>query len=249
MRGNVSAGRGAYKSVDRGRTWSFIGLKEAGQIGRVRVHPQDANLVYVAALGHAFGPNPERGLFRSRDGGKTWEKILFVSDSTVVVDLAMDSSNPRILYGAAWRGERQPWAVVSGSEDSGLYRSQDGGDTWEKVTNGLPGGIVGRIGVAIAASDPRRIYAVVQHGEAGGLYRSDDGGGTFQYVNQDRLLFERAWYYGHIYVDPKDANTVYTLTTRLYKSTDGGRSFSAVPQPHGDNHDLWINPDDPRIIA
>ncbi len=249
IRGNVSTGRGVYKSVDRGRTWSFIGLKESGQIGRVRVHPQDANLVYVAALGHAFGPNPERGLFRSRDGGQTWQKVLFVSDSTGVVDLAMDPTNPRILFAAAWRGERQPWAVISGSGDGGLYRSRDGGDTWEKVTNGLPGGIVGRIGVAIAASNPRRIYAVVQHGEAGGLYRSDDGGESFQYVNQERLLIERAWYYGHIYVDPKDANTVYILTTRLYKSTDGGRSFSPVPQPHGDNHDLWINPDDPRIIA
>ncbi|MBI3983450.1 MAG: glycosyl hydrolase, partial [Gemmatimonadetes bacterium] len=202
-----------------------------------------------AALGHAFGPNPERGLFRSRDGGKAWDKILFISDSTGVVDLAMDPTNPRILYAAAWRGERQPWAVISGSWDSGVYRSRDGGDTWEKVANGLPSGIVGRVGVAIAASNPRRIYAVVQHSEVGGLYRSDDGGESFEYVNQDRLLFERAWYYGHIYVDPKDPNTVYTLTTRLYKSTDGGRSFAAVPQPHVDNHDLWINPDDPRIMA
>jgi len=249
IRGNVSPGAGVYKSVDRGRTWSFIGLKEAGQIGRVRVHPRDANLVYVAALGHAFGRNPERGLFRSRDGGQTWERVLFVSDSTGVVDLAIDPANPQILYAAAWRGERQPWAVISGSEESGLYRSQDGGNTWKKLTNGLPGGVVGRLGVAVAASNPLRVYVIVQHGEVGGLYRSDDGGESFQFVNDDRKLFERAWYYGHIYVDPKDPNTVYDLTTRLYKSTDGGQTFSAIPQPHVDNHDLWINPDDPRIIA
>ena len=249
IRGNVSTGRGVYKSADRGRTWSFIGLKEAGQIGRVRVHPGDPNLVYVAALGHAFGPNPERGVFRSRDGGRTWEKVLFVSDSTGVVDLSMDPTNPQILYAAAWRGERKPWAVISGSSDSGVYRSKDGGDTWQKVTNGLPTGIVGRIGVAIAPSNPRRIYVIAQHEEVGGLYRSDDGGETFQFVNPDRKLFERAWYYGHVYVDPKDENTVYDLTPRLYKSTDGGRSFSPVPQHHGDNHDLWINPDNPRIIA
>ncbi|MDP2958184.1 MAG: hypothetical protein Q8N53_17280, partial [Longimicrobiales bacterium] len=149
IRGNVSPGRGVYKSVDRGRTWSFLGLEEVGQVGRVRVHPENPNLVYVAALGHAYGRNPERGVFRSRDGGGTWEKVLFISDSTGVVDLAMDPTNPRILYAAAWRGERQPWAVISGSADSGVYRSTDGGDTWQKVTNGLPTGIVGRIGVAI----------------------------------------------------------------------------------------------------
>ena len=249
LRGNVSAGRGVYKSADRGRTWRMIGLPEAGQIGRVRVHPGDPDLVYVAALGHAFGPNPERGVFRSRDGGRTWDKVLFISDTTGVVDLAMDPGDPRVLWAAAWTGRREPWAIVSGSAESGLYRSADGGDTWEKVTNGLPNDVVGRIGVAVAASNPRRVYVVVQHAEAGGLYRSDDGGLSFQLLNGDRKLFERAWYYGHIFVDPKDENTVYDLTTRLYKSVDGGRTFDPVPQPHGDNHDLWIDPDDPRIIA
>jgi len=249
LRGNVSAGRGVYRSTDRGRTWRMIGLPGAGQIGRVRVHPTDPDLVYVAALGHAFGPNPERGVFRSRDGGETWAKVLFISDTTGVVDLAMDPADPSVLWAAAWTGRREPWAIVSGSAESGLYRSADGGDTWEKVTNGLPADVVGRIGVAVAPSDSRRIYVVVQHAEAGGLYRSDDGGSSFQLVNGDRKLFERAWYYGHVYVDPKDENTVYDLTTRLYKSVDGGRTFDAVPQPHGDNHDLWIDPDDPRIIA
>lgn len=249
LRGNVSAGRGVYRSTDRGRTWELAGLEQAGQIGRVRVHPADPELVYVAALGHAFGPNPERGVFRSRDGGRTWDKVLFVSDSTGIVDLAMDPGNPRTLYAAAWTGRREPWAIVSGSTESGVYRTHDGGDTWEKVGNGLPEGIVGRVGVAIAASNPRRIYAIVQHEAMGGLYRSDDRGESFHLVNGDRKLFERAWYYGHVYVDPRDEDTVYDLTTRLYKSTDGGRTFAPVAQPHIDNHDLWINPDDPDIIV
>jgi photosystem II stability/assembly factor-like uncharacterized protein len=249
LRGNVSTGRGLYRSSDRGRTWQLAGLEQAGQIGRVRVHPADPDLVYVAALGHAFGPNPERGVFRSRDAGRTWEKVLFISDSTGVVDLAMDPSDPRTLYAAAWTGRREPWAIVSGSAESGLYRTRDGGDTWVKVANGLPEDVVGRVGVAIAPSNPRRIYAIVQHEERGGLYRSDDGGESFQYINDDRKLFERAWYYGHIYVDPKDENTVYDLTTRLYKSVDGGRRFAPVPQPHIDNHDLWINPGDPSIMV
>jgi len=249
LRGNVSAGRGVYRSTDDGRTWRMIGLPEAGQIGRVRVHPTDPDLVYVAALGHAFGPNPERGVFRSRDGGDTWEKVLFISDTTGVVDLALDPGDPGVLWAAAWTGRREPWAIVSGSAESGLYRTADGGNTWEKVTNGLPADVVGRIGVAVAPSNPERVYVVVQHAEAGGLYRSDDGGSSFRLVNGDRKLFERAWYYGHVYVDPMDENTVYDLTTRLYKSVDGGRTFDAVTQPHGDNHDLWIDPDDPRIMA
>lgn len=249
LRGNVSTGRGLYRSTDRGRTWSLAGLDDAGQLARVRVHPEDSDLLYVAALGHAFGPNQERGVFRSSDGGRSWEKILFVSDSTGIVDLAMDPTNPRILYAVAWTGVRLPWAINSGSEESGLFRSKDGGDTWGRVTSGLPTGIVGRMGVAISASNPNRIYVVVQHAEVGGVYRSDDGGETFVHVNGDRKLFERAWYYGHIYVDPQDENTVYNLTTRLYKSTDGGRTFDVVPNPHADSHDLWINPDDPRIIA
>jgi len=249
LRGNVSTGRGLYRSSDRGQTWQLAGLEEAGQVGRVRVHPSDPDLVYVAALGHAFGPNPERGVFRSHDGGRTWDKVLFISDSTGVVDLAMDPNDPRTLYAAAWTGRREPWAIVSGSAESGVYRTRDGGDSWEKVSNGLPNDVVGRVGVAIAASNPRRIYAIVQHAERGGLYRSDDGGESFRLINDDRKLFERAWYYGHIYVDPLDENTVYDLTTRLYKSVDGGRRFDAVPQPHIDNHDLWINPEDPSIMV
>lgn len=245
-RGNVSPGVGVYKSTDAGKTWKHVGLRESGQIGKILVHPGDCNLVYVAALGHIFGPNAERGVFRSRDGGRTWEKVLYVSDRTGAVDLALDRTNPRVIYAAMWTVERKPWTIDSGGEESGLYRTTDGGDTWTKLSGGLPAGVVGRIGVAVSPAMPERVWALVEAPEdRGGIYRSDDGGASWRKINGERRFLQRAWYYIHIYADPKSPETVYVLNTGFYKSTDGGRTFQTIRTPHGDNHDLWIDPDDP----
>ncbi len=246
-RGNISPGGGVYKSTDAGKTWKLIGLKEAGQIGRIRVHPKDHNLVYVAALGHLFGPNEERGVFRSKDGGKTWEKVLFVSAKTGAVDLSMDPNNPRIIFAAMWTAERKPWTIISGGEESGLHKTTDGGDTWKKLSNGLPTGIVGKIGVAISPASSDRVWALVEAPEArGGVYRSDNGGENWRKINGERKFLQRAWYYIHIYADPLDPETVYVLNTGFYRSTDGGKTYQSISVPHGDNHDLWINPTDSK---
>lgn len=246
-RGNISVGDGMYRSTDAGKTWSHIGLRHAGQIGAIAVHPDDADVAYVAALGHVFGPNEERGIFRTRDGGATWENVLFLSDRTGFVDIQMDPSNPRILYAGAWRAERKPWTLISGSEDGGIYRSRDAGDTWEKVEGGLPQGIVGKTAIAISPANPDRIWVLLEaDGETGGLYRSDNGGESFTRINGDANLRQRPWYYIHIYADPKDENTIYGLNVGFFKSVDGGRTFpERIQVPHGDNHDLWISPDDP----
>ena len=250
IRGNTSHGRGMWKSMDRGRTWQEIGLEDVGQIGRIEVHPRDADLVYVAALGHAFGKNPERGIFRSRDGGGTWEHVLALSDSTGASDLAMDLTNPRILYAGMWRGERKPWELISGSEESGVYKSVDGGDTWTKLGGGLPTGIVGKVGVTVSPANPDRVWAILENEPDGGVYRSDDAGATWTRTNSDNSLRQRAWYYTHVQADPKDPNTVYALNTNLYRSVDAGVTFENIPVPHGDVHDLWIHPDDPdRMIV
>jgi photosystem II stability/assembly factor-like uncharacterized protein len=247
IRGNTSPGDGVYRSTDAGETWKSVGLKEAGQIGRIHVHPSNPDIVYVAAVGHAFGPNEERGVFRSRDGGATWEKVLYVSDTVGAVDLAMDPKNPRILFAATWRAERKPWTSISGGEGSGLHRSTDSGDTWEEVTEGLPEGIKGKIGVTISGADSSRVYALVE-AEKGGLFRSDDGGKKFRLINPDRNFIQRAWYYTHVYADPKDRNTVYILNTGIWRSHDAGKEFEYIRAPHGDEHDLWINPDNPRVL-
>jgi photosystem II stability/assembly factor-like uncharacterized protein len=247
VRGNISPGDGVYRSTDAGKSWSHAGLEDAGQIGRVRIHPEDADLVYVAALGHAFGPNEQRGVFRSKDGGGSWEKILYVSAGAGAVDLAMDPNNPRILYAAIWQVVRKPWALVSGGPDSGIYRSSDGGDSWEKLNRGLPQGIKGRIGVAVSGAKSDRVWALVE-AEDGGLFRSDDGGATFRLINDDRSFRQRAWYYTHVHADPLDADTLYILNVAMWRSNDGGKSFEFVRTPHSDNHDLWINPDDPKIM-
>jgi photosystem II stability/assembly factor-like uncharacterized protein len=179
IRGNTSAGRGVWKSMDGGRTWSFMGLEEAGQIGRIEVHPRDENLLYVAAMGHAFGKNPERGIFRSNDGGETWEHVLALNDSTGASDLTMNPTNPRELYAGMWRGERKPWAVISGAEEGGVYKSTDGGDTWQKLGGGLPEGVVGKVGVSVSPADPDRVWAILEAEPDGGVYRSDDAGATW----------------------------------------------------------------------
>ena len=250
IRGNTSTGRGMWKSMDAGRTWTFIGLPEAGQIGRIEVHPDDHNLVYVAALGHPFGKNPERGIFRSKDGGETWQHLLALNDSTGASDLTMDMVNPRILYAGMWRAERKPWTLISGAQEGGVYKSTDGGDTWAKLGGGLPEGIVGKVGVSVSPADPNRVWAILEAEPDGGVYRSDDSGATWIRTNSDNDLRQRAWYYTHVQADPVDPNTIYALNTSLYRSVDGGMNFDIIPVPHGDVHDLWIHPHDPnRIIV
>ena len=247
IRGNTSPGDGVYRSTDAGRTWTHVGLEEGGQVGRIRIDPRDPNRAWVAVLGHAFGPNETRGVYRTLDGGATWERVLYVSERAGAVDLALDPSNPRILFAAMWETVRQPWALVSGGEGSGLYRSTDGGDTWEELAQGLPEGLKGRIGVTVSAAKPGRVWALVE-AEDGGIFRSEDGGDTFRRVNDDRNFRQRAWYYTHIHADPANADTVYVLNVGMYRSTDGGKGFSIIRGPHGDHHDLWIDPDRPEVM-
>ncbi len=250
-RGNVSAGIGMFKSTDAGQQWKFIGLPKAGQIGKIEVHPLNPEVLYVAALGNIFGPNPERGVYRSKDGGNSWERVLYISDSTGAIDLTMDYSNPRILYAAMWRAERKPWTLYDGGLDGGIYKSVDGGDTWNKLGGGLPKGLIGRIGLSVAQSNPQKVYAIIQTAkeEDGGVYRSDNAGSSWRKVNRDHKLRQRGWYYSHITADPTDENTVYVSNTGFYRSTDGGKSFDdRIPTPHGDNHGVWINPNNPNIM-
>ena len=253
MRASISRGNGMYKSVDGGKTWSHIGLEDSRQIGRIIVDPRDANKVYVAALGHAYGPNQERGVFRSKDGGKSWQKILFHDENTGDIDLAFEPGNPKVMYASLWQTRRPPWSIYAPSygPGSGLYRSNDGGDRWEQVTgHGLPSEGLGRIGIAFAPSNPRRIYLIVDAKE-GGLYRSDDGGQSWQRVSNDRRVWERGWYFGEVSVDPKNPDIVYLPNTTTYKSHDGGKTFEAFRgAPGGDDyHELWIDPDEPRRMA
>jgi len=244
VRGNLSHGDGVYKSVDAGKTWQRAGLENTRHIGDIEIHPKNADVAYVAALGHVFGPNEERGVYRTTDGGETWEKVLFVSDQCGAVEIAMDPSNPRVLYAGTWEVYRNPWELSSGGEGSGLYKSTDGGDTWEELTEGLPEGIKGKIGVTVSPVNPERVWAIVEADE-GGVFRSDDAGETWKRINKNRALRQRAWYYSHIYADPQEENTVYVLNVRFHKSTDGGRTFTeTIRVPHGDNHDLWIDPHD-----
>jgi photosystem II stability/assembly factor-like uncharacterized protein len=248
-RGNISAGDGVYKSTDAGKTWKHAGLPDAGQIGRIRVHPGNPDLVYVAALGHIFGPNPERGVYRSKDGGASWERVHFISNDVGAVDLAMDARNPRILYAAFWRAERKPFTMVSGSEDGGLFRTADGGDTWTKLEKGLPEGLKGKIGVTVSPANPDRVWALIEAPEGkGGVYRSDDGGESFKQINKDRNFLQRAWYYTHIFADSVDPNTVYVLNVLMYRSVDGGVAYTPLRVPHGDTHNLWINPHDNDVM-
>ena len=248
LRGDVQTGVGAYKSEDAGKTWRHIGLEDSGQIGKIRVHPRNPDLVYAAVLGHAFGPNEERGIYRSKDGGGTWEKVLYLSDKSGAVDLAMDVNNPRILYAGFWQVIRKPWILISGGEESGfLYKSTDGGDSWSELTNGLPQGVKGKIGVAVSPADSERVYVQIEEAKDGGVYRSDDGGKTFVCVNKEYSVRGRPFYYTHIFADPVDVDTVYVLEYGFNKSVDGGKTYERVRVPHGDVHDLWINPDHPNI--
>ncbi len=246
IRGNISYGDGVYKSLDGGKTWRNVGLHDTRHIGAVIVDPGNPNIVFVAALGHAYGPNSERGVFRSTDGGSTWGKVLYKDDKTGAIDVVFDPHNSSILYAALWEVYRTPYSLSSGGAGSGLYKSTDGGSTWTRLEgNGLPGGILGRIGIAVSGADSSRIYALIE-AKDGGLYRSDDSGATWIKVNDDGRIRQRAWYFTHVFADPKAADTVYVLNTGMMRSTDGGRSFSLVPAPHGDHHALWIDPTNPQ---
>ena len=249
IRGNIIAGNGVYKSIDAGKTWTFSGLRDTLAIGRLIVHPKNPDIAFVAALGHPFGPNPERGVFRTTDGGKTWTKVLFKDENTGAIDIAFDPSNPNVLFAGLWQARRSPWGMDSGGPGSGLYRSTDGGTTWKQLSgHGLPEGTLGRIGVAVAYANPNRVWALIE-ADKGGLFRSDDGGETWTLANGDRQYRQRAFYYTHVFADPRSPEGVYVLNTGMYRSIDGGKTFRPIRVPHGDNHGLWIDPNDPdRMI-
>ncbi len=252
LRGNVSHGSGMWKSDDAGKTWQSVGLKDSRHIPRIRIHPKNPDLVYAAVLGHLFGPNQERGVYRSGDGGKTWENILFVSNEAGAVDLAMDPTNPRVLFASFWNVDRTPYSLNSGGPGSGLWKTTDGGDHWTELTgqdNGLPGGTLGIIGVTISPVNPDRIWAIIE-AEKGGVYRSEDGGEHWNRINDERKLRQRAWYYSRIYADTQNEDIVYVLNVSFWRSKDGGKTYDRISTPHGDHHDFWIDPDDAsRVIV
>lgn len=245
IRGNVSHGDGMYKSTDAGRTWKHTGLGDTRHIGRVRVHPKNPDLVYVAALGHIFGPNEQRGIFRSTDGGKNWQKVLYRNDKAGAVDLVLDPENPNNIYAGFWEVYRKPWTLESGGQGSGLFKSTDGGETWTEITRnpGLPRALVGKVGITVSPVNPDRLWAIIE-ADDGGVFRSDNGGRTWTKVNEQRSLRQRAWYYTRIYADTQNVDTVYVLNVSFGKSNDGGRTFTNISVPHSDNHDLWIAPND-----
>ncbi len=251
-REDLTYGTGIYRSTDGGTTWQHAGLAETHQVAQLRVDPTDADRVFVAALGHAFGPNPERGVFRTTDGGKTWKKVLFLDDSTGAADVSIDPTNPRIVFASMWKFQRSPWGMEAGGGRSGLWRSTDGGDSWTELTfaPGLPAGPLGKIGLAVSPANGRRIYASVEAKDSlGGIFRSDDGGDSWQRVNGDQTFAIRPWYYSQVTADPKNENVVYVMNLQVHRSIDGGRTFRRVRVPHGDTHQMWIAPNDPdRLI-
>lgn len=252
VRGNVSSGWGMWKSVDAGTTWQEIGMKNSRHISRVRIHPKNPDLVYAAVMGDLYKSSTERGVFRSKDGGKTWEKVLYANADAGAVDLTFDPNNPRILYASTWRIRRTPYSLESGGDGSALWKSTDGGDTWTNITSneGLPNGVWGISGVTVSPVNSSRVWAIIENKD-GGVYRSDDAGKTWRLVNKSRSLRQRAWYYTRIYADSQDEDGVYVMNVRYHKSTDGGRTFEANNAPHGDHHDFWVAPEDNQrmIIA
>ena len=245
VRGNASHGDGVYKSADAGKTWKHVGLGDTYHIGMVRVHPHNPDIVYVAALGHLFGANEQRGVYRSMDGGATWKQIYTRGPKAGAVDLAMDPNNPRILYATFWEVRRSPWAFESGGPGSGLFKSTDGGDTWTDLSRapGMPKGVLGRIGVTVSKVNSDRVWAIVE-AEDGGIFRSENGGKNWTKVNENRSIRQRAWYYSRIFADPQKVDTVYALNVGFFRSDDGGKSFQSIRTPHGDNHYMWIAPND-----
>lgn len=250
IRSNIIIGKGMYKSTDAGRTWKHIGLRNAGQIGAVVVHPKDPNIVFVAAIGNPFGPNPERGVFRTNDGGQTWKKVLYINDATGFASVAINRSNPNEVYAGAWRAQRKPWTIISGgpASEGGIYKSTDGGENWAHLTSGLPGNLIGKIDIDVAQSKPAVVYALIEApGNEGGVYRSDDSGATWKLISSNAALRSRPFYFNNIDVNPKNHNEVWVNSLSLLKSVDGGRSWAPISVPHGDTHGIWFNPDNPNI--
>src|SRR6476660_6766857 len=248
VRSNVSTGRGMYKSIDGGQTWKFIGLYNAGQIGAVRIHPTNPDIVWVSAVGNVFKANDERGVFKTTDGGQTWHKVLFISDGVGAMDLELQPGNPNVVYAWMSRLERKPCTIISGSRDGGFYKSTDGGEHFSKISNGLPTELIGKANLAVTAAKPDRIYALVEAKPGGGLYLSDDAGQSWKLVNSQGALIQRPFYYTTLGADPVNADIVYAGAEGFFKSTDAGKSFSTFRTPHGDNHDIWINPNDSRLM-
>lgn len=254
IRSNVILGRGMYRSDDAGNTWRRIGLENAGQIGAVEIHPSDPDVAFAAALGNPWAPNDDRGIYRTRDGGATWNKVLFTSDSVGGIDVEIHPTNPEVVYAAMWRGERKPWTIISGmeasAEEDGIWKSTDGGDTWRIVRSGLPTGLIGKIDLAVSPDAPDRVYALVETTDPDeGLYRSDDAGETWRMVSNQSGLMNRPFYYTNVDADPTNADKVFVNNEGFYVSLDGGSTFERRSTPHGDNHDIWINPDDPDIMV
>jgi photosystem II stability/assembly factor-like uncharacterized protein len=250
IRSDFDTGDGVYKTTDAGKTWSYAGLRDTHMIAKIVVDPNNARIAYAASMGHVFRPNSERGIFKTTDGGNTWSKVLFVNDDTGGIDLAMDSRNPSVLYAAMWQAQRFPWKLTSGGPGSGLYKTLDGGRHWMRISSnpGFATGLLGKIGVAVAASNPRIVYAIVQAHD-GGVFRSNDGGRTWKRVNAEWKLRQRAFYYMALTVDPTNPQVVYAPEVDgIYKTTDGGKTFANVEIPHGDNHIIWINPHEPKIL-
>ena len=248
IRGNVAPGMGIFKSLDAGKTWSHV-WKQVGQIGALAVHPTDPDIAYAAVLGHAFGPNPERGVYRTRDGGATWEQVLRKDEWSGASDVAMDPQNPSVLFAGFWQARRQPWGMTSGGPGSGLYQSRDGGTTWKQLTgNGLPEGIWGKVGVRVAPSDSRRVYALIE-AEKGGLFRSDDGGENWTHASDNAGLRQRAWYYTCLTIDPRNPDVVWFPQVGMLKTIDGGRTIEPAKGGGWDHHDVWIDPADPRRMV
>lgn len=251
LRSNVIAGKGVYKSIDGGLSWEHIGLKKVGQIGAFIIHPANHNIAYVAAVGQAFEPNPERGVFKTTDGGNSWEKVLFISDKVGFSDVEFLPGNPEILFAAAWKAERKPWTIISGGtqEEGGIYKSIDGGKNWRKLSEGLPQGLIGKIDVALCSADSRVVYALIEApGDEGGVYKSMDQGKTFEQVSSFGGVRTRPFYYTNLRVDPTNSEVLYGLATGYYKSVNGGKDWNRIGSPHGDNHDMWINPDNPMLF-
>ena len=249
LRSNVIAGKGVYKSTDAGKTWEHVGLKNVGQIGAIEIHPDNPDVLFVAAIGQAFQPNEDRGLYKTEDGGRSWNKVLYHSDTVGAVDVEFAPGNPNIVYASLWRAERKPWTIISGGfQSGGIYKSTDGGKTWNKKSNGLPKGLIGKIDLAVTAADPQRLYAIVEAPKKeGGLYRSDDQGETFSQISDKKELVNRPFYYTNLDANPKNADMLISNANSAMISQDAGKTWTKIKVPHGDNHDVWINPNDTSI--
>jgi photosystem II stability/assembly factor-like uncharacterized protein len=250
IRNNIMPGDGVYKSTEGGKTWTHVGFEGVDAISKIRIHPTNPDIIYVAAFGKYSEPSAERGVFKSTDGGKTWRKVLYRDDKTGAIDMSIDPNDPSVIYAALWEAYRNEYHMSSGGPGSGLFKSTDGGETWKEITRtpGMPSGVVGRIGVAVSPANPKRVYALVEN-DSGGLFRSDDAGATWKLVNDNRAIRQRAFYYTHVFADPKNADVVYMENTSLFRSKDGGKTTEAIRGTHGDFHDLWIDPDDPEHLV